>query len=342
MTLKELVESVFSDVQEREGGEVYADCCFCDDDKNRLGINVETGVMHCFKCEERSGDRNSIVNSKRRTYNKIAEATSISDPFTLDEGEEDTTVEEKTEELKKNKSKIEIRLPEAYEPLWESVNDRIGKRALQYMQDRHVTIDQIKKHKIGFCAAGKYSYRIIFPVYYRRKLTGFVCRDFSGNAEIKYLNSEGEKGLYNLPPKSRRKRIAILVEGIYDVLAVERSVPVQYDKIGGLGSKLTSRQLKQLSTYNEVVIWAEPDRAGVEGTIKRAIQLKKKKVKVKVVVPLQDIETDTDPGAMESEEIWERIQKAKEYTSGIASLMRIRVAGISPIKVKKKICTKRK
>jgi len=335
MTLEELVNAVFEDVQERGGGEVYVDCCFCDDQKHRLGINVETGVMHCFNCEEKSGDRESVIRSKRKTYEKIAEATSITEPFTVDDDEDvEVSVKEKT--LKKDKPKVTLELPKAYEPLWKEINDRDGRKALRYALDRGVTKEQIKHHRIGFACAGRYAFRIIFPVYYRQSLHGFVCRDFTGDAELKYLNSYGDKGLYNLPSKKIRNTKAILVEGVFDVLAVERANIKGYDVIGCLGSKLKTSQYRRLSTYNKVVIWAEPDHAGVDGTIKRAKALQKLGVKVKVVVPDEDVETDTDPGAMDANEIKRRIRESVVFTPGIANLMRTRIAFSSKRFVKRR------
>lgn len=338
MTLHELVDEIFGTPEVKDGGEVSVDCCFCDDGKERLGINVETGVAHCFKCDWASGDKDSTVNSKRRTFTKLAAEANLSVIFTVEEGEEDVTVEEKTEVLKKGKQKYAERLPQAFEPLYERVNDRISKEARRYLFDRGVTKRQLEVHRIGFCAAGRYAYRIVFPVWYGKKLRGYVCRDFTGKSELKYLNSDGEKGLYGLPVRNRRTSKGVLVEGVFDKLAVERAV--SYDTFAGLGSKLTPRQLKKLSTYNTIVIWAEPDRAGVEGTIKRARLLQKKKIQVKVVLPLSDVDTDTDPGKLGEtaeglNEIRDRISKAVAYTSGIASLMRTRVAWSAPTKIKK-------
>lgn len=341
MTLEELVVTVFEDPQERGGGEYYCDCCFCEDSKHRLGINVETGVMHCFNCDEASGDRSSVYRSRKKTYEKIAAATGIDDPFTQSD-DEDVEVLEKEAELKKGKPKVTTQLPKAYEPLWKGVNDALGRKAIRYLTSRDVTMQQIKAHRIGFCGAGRYAYRIVFPVFYRRKCQGFVCRDFTGNAELKYLNSDGDKGLYNLPAKNNQKRFAVLVEGVFDVLAVERAKLSKYDVIGGLGSKLKKSQYKKLSTYNKIVIWAEPDYAGVTGTIQRAKALQKLGVKVKVVVPSKDVETDTDPGEMEPSEIRERIKDARLYTPGIASLMRTRIAFSSKRFIKKKREAKRR
>lgn len=339
MTLHELVDDIFGSPDVKDGGEVSVDCCFCDDGKERLGINVETGKMHCFKCDESSGDRDSVVNSKRRTFNKLCAETNTVATFTLDEGEIDTTVEKKIETLQKGKKQYEDKLPKAFEPLWTNITDREGKRARRYLQDRGITRKQIRKHKIGFCLSGYYAYRIIFPVWYGTKIRGLVGRDFTGESELKYLNSKGKKGLYGIPIRSRRNKVAILVEGVFDKLAVDNA-GFDYDVIGGLGSKLSPKQIKQLSTYESITIWAEPDRAGVEGTIKRAKALEKKKVDVRVVLPDTDPDTDSDPGKLgETEEglneIRERISKAVMYTSGIASLMRTRVAWTAPTKVKK-------
>lgn len=286
--------------------------------------------MHCFKCETVSGDRDSVLRSKKRTYEKIAEATNIEEPFSPDDGDEDKEIK-----ATKKKHNFAEELPTGYEPLWKNINDKDGRRALKYITDRGVTTEQIRVHKIGFCVVGRYAYRIVFPVHYRKSMQGFVCRDFTGSAELKYLNSDGEKGLYCLPSRLQRRDSAILVEGVFDVLAVERVKLKSYDIIGGLGSKLKKQQYHRLNTYNKIVLWAEPDPAGVEGTIKRAKGLMKEGVKVYVVLPDRDVETDTDPGAMHPDEIRERIKGAVKYTSGVAAIMRTRIAFSSKRVLKK-------
>lgn len=329
MTLEELVQTVFDDIWEKDNGEVYVDCIFCDDQKHRLGINVNTGVMHCFNCEERCGDKESVTNSKRKTYVKIADNAGITEKYTVEKT--DKLIDKKA----KHKKKYQTELPKAYEPLWKEVNDREGRRALRYTFSRGVTKEQIKHHRIGFCITGRYAFRIIFPIYYAKSLHGFVARDFTGSSELKYLNSDGEKDIYNLRRVRRRKDKAILVEGVFDVLAVERAKLKKYDVIGGLGSKLKPSQYRLLSTYNKIVVWAEPDDAGVKGTIKRAQALQKEGVKIYVVIPDQDPELDTDPGAMDEKEIIERIRGALPYTDGVAKVMRTRIAFSSKRQLKK-------
>src|ERR1700761_1856365 len=310
MTLQELVKNCFYPIWEKTGGEVDVNCCFCSDKKRRLGINVLTGVAHCFKCDFTSGDRKSVVNSKRRTFQKISEAFNYTQTFTLDEGEVDTSVESKEEELKQAAPVYQVRMPKEFEPLWKNVNDKESRTAYRYLRERRVTAKQIKRFKIGFCAFGYYSNRIVFPVYYKGELKGLVGRDYSGKADIKYLNSKGDKTFYNLPPRSKRKKTLLMVEGIFDVLACRRckALVKEYDIIGVLGSKIPPKQLKLLSTYNNIVIWAEPDRAGVEGTIKRAKQLKQKNRLIEVIMPLKEPEEDSDPGGMKPEEILERVK----------------------------------
>jgi DNA primase len=335
MTLAELVTTVFDPIREKERGEVDVDCCFCDDDKMRLGINIITGVAHCFNCDFASGDRRSVINSRRLLFDKICEQLTYAATFTLEEGEEDTSVESKNKETRQETPIPDIKMPKEFEPLWKNIDEALGKRALKYLLDRGVTTAQIKEHNIGFCANGYYAYRIVVPVFYNGKLKGIVSRDFTGVSDIKYLNSKGVKTLYNLPAKSKRNSKCILLEGVFDVLAIERATIKGYDVICGLGSKLSSKQLKILRTYNTIVVWAEPDRAGVEGTIKRCKLLSGKKRTLEVVMPLIDPETDTDPGGMSVQEMRRRFRKRILYTAGVAAIMRNRIALSSPA-VKKK------
>lgn len=340
MTLYQLIKGLFQRVIDRPNNEVFVDCPFClenvgkQDTKTRLGINYADGIGHCFRCEWKSGDRKKPSSRNRKLiFNALCRVFDVDYQLT----DEEITTEEKPKE-KLKVAVEETQLPKEYEPLWKGVNDKVGKQALKYLHNRRVTKEQIKKYKIGFCAVGRYAYRIIFPVINDHELHGFVARDFSGLAEAKYLNSFGGKALYNLPEGKQKK--LLLVEGVFDVLACERA-NLNIAIIGNLGSKLKKKQVKIIKKLCRIIyVWCEPDPAGVVGTIKRAKQLKK--LKVLVIPPSQDIEYDTDPGDMLPQEIEERVKQAVPFTDGLASLMRTRIAFHSPPRKKKKYAKRTK
>lgn len=331
MTLHDLVMQLFPYAYDKGGGEVSVNCPFCIeevgkiDTKQRLGINTDTGVAHCYRCEWKGG--------KRKIFRELCRVFQRNEHLDIEEDE--YAEKPKYERKEKPKKQVATSLPEEYEPLWRNVNDKIGRRALAYVLSRNITEEQIKNHRIGFCATGDYAHRIIFPVYRGRRIRGIVARDFSGKSDIKYKNSAGGKTIYNYPRK--RQLVCHLLEGITDVLSMERAMPHQ-DAVATLGRTLTKFQLKLLARYKKIVIWPDPDRPGVDGAIKKAIQLQKKKVIVYMVVPeTEEIENEIDVGRMLPVEIESKYRQRRPFTLAVAKLMRARIAFAAPPKKKARI-----
>lgn len=317
MTFRDLIESVFEVYESSQDDEVWVDCPFCmgrghsEDTKHRLGINLQSGFAHCFQCDYKRGQ--DTPHRKLRVFVDICEV------FNLDERMDDVELtEEELEERKKLKKakQLSVALPREFEPLWKSVNDPIGRAALHYLEARGVTHEQIKKYRIGFCGAGKYSWRIIFPVFTRKKkLAGLVCRTFAKEVEPKYLNSEGSKTLYGV--RRKRRSTVVLLEGCIDKLAVERAIKKR-DSLGRLGSSLTEAQLKILKKYKEVIVWPDPDEPGIAGMIKSVKSMRDAGIKhISVVPPLKDAAYDQDPG-----KIGETEEGLKEIRSRVSCKMK--------------------
>lgn len=280
MTVEDLVREVFSDLIERDNGEIYTDCPFCEergetrDQRKRLGINYERGTWNCFNCHHSGRDNPEWL---------FRELVRI---FDLDRSEYVFSWRSMMEKEKVHKRKefAPVSLPKEYEPLWEKPTERVHKKALRYMLERGVTREQIEDHFVGFCAVGKYTGRIIFPVYRKDQVIGFVSRAFIDDVEPRYLNSEGLKYVWNAPDGKMKR--GLLIEGIFDALAGQRALH-KVHIMAGLGSSLTDEQLRPLLKFKELTLVPDPDKPGMIGTIKRAIALQEasEKLKLFVVMP---------------------------------------------------------
>jgi len=316
MTLGELVYSFLEVKEASRDGEIWVKCPFCEDEKFRLGINLNDGRAHCFRgsCEWKTRDKKYLFTELCRHF-----------------GVEEEYTEEQSLPVKKKKKEhhlVTISLPDEYEALWTGINEEIGQLALKYVLDRGITKEQIKEHRLGFCAVGKYAWRIIFPVIYHRKIVGFTGRDFSDKSNMKYLNSESSKVFYNVPKVI--SSLAILSEGPVDALAIERAV--DFDSLARLGSGLTGRNVDILKNYSENVFWPDPDLAGIDLCIKACLAMDKH-TKVSVVMPDQDLEFDIDPGKLGEtdsglKEIKHRIARRVRWTSDLALQLRVLIGSL--------------
>jgi DNA primase len=320
VTLEDLVREVFSDLRERDNSEVYVNCPFCEergetrDTRQRLGINYELGRWNCFNCHH-SGRENP-----EWLFRELVRV------FDLDPTEYRFSYHSQMhkEKVKKKQSLRPVSLPSEFEPLWEKATDRIHKKALKYMLARGITKDQIEEHFVGFCAVGKYAGRIVFPVYRKEEVIGFVTRAFLPDVEPRYLNSEGLKYLWNTPDE--RVNRGVLIEGVFDALAAERALK-KVHPLAGLGSDLTDEQLKPLTKFKRLTIVPDPDRPGIIGAIKRARKLLELKsgIELFVIIPK---EGSSDWGASESKQIISAYKEKVRWTKYVESRLRMLAAGM--------------
>ena len=245
--------------------EIWMCCPFCGEDRFRFGINTQSGAAHCFNCEWKSKNALPILQKRLRTGELDSQVSDVQD-----------------------REYEDPELPKDFEVLRKSnCTDRWTRKARRYIRKRGITDEQIKSRQIGVSLVGQYSYRIIFPVVYKKKLLGLVTRDFTDKQEPKYLNSQGMKAIYNVPSKKRGS--IILSEGIVKALWIERTLKVPSGAF--LGSSITREQIRMLKGFTDVVLWPDPDIAGLKGIIKIA-QVLKDKFKVWLVYPLPEYQAD--------------------------------------------------
>jgi len=232
-----------------DSAEYTINCPFCFEARFRCGFNTRKNKAHCFNCDW----------SSRNALEDLSEALDLGILVSADtalSGEQGGTDPPSS-------SPTHLSLPEDFVPLDEPPIDKLYRRALNYLLLRGVTEKQIREKHIGVSFVGRYAYRIIFPVYYRKKLEGLVARDCTGRQEPKYLNSHGLKTIYNLPKHKKRK--AVLCEGVFDCLALERSLPQDYDVLALLGYGITERQEDRLGDYEDIILWPDADLPGLIG-----------------------------------------------------------------------------
>jgi hypothetical protein len=162
--------------------------------------------------------------------------------------------------------------------------------AVSYAERRGVSRELMKKWRVGLSVIGKYSYRIIFPVLWRKKLRGFVARDWTGAQEPKYLNSVGDKYLWNMPKATKHVH---LCEGIIKAVALMNATKMS-GVVSTLGSDITPIQIRQLKKagVQYAVIWPDPDKPGQLGAVKIAGKLTESGIGARLVYPVPNKQLD--------------------------------------------------
>lgn len=234
MTRKEKVIVATKDVAPNDNGWANVQCPFCVDIKGTrttrktLGLNVESGYYHCFRCEVFGYTRDRVLCEKR------------------------LVVEEEVSRFD---------LPKNFHPLW-TREGRVHadlEPAREFLNFRGIPTAVWGQARIGACLSGDFKMRVVIPVITEDHVEydawtpvsgieyyGFVARSWSSqtNSFLRYMYPKGmDRGrlLFNSVALTEDTNIPIiLAEGVMDAL------PYWPHGVALLG-KPTGQQLKILA-----------------------------------------------------------------------------------------------
>jgi DNA primase len=199
-----------------------------------------------------------------------------------------------------------IELPKEFQALYTaSTTSIIANKVRKYLYRRGFTDRDFLKYNIGYCTSGEYSGRVIIPSYNENnQLNFFVGRTFE-DAYHKYRNPECSKDIIGFENLINWSQPIILVEGVFDAIAVKRNaIPI-------LGKTLTKSLLRKLvdSKVEDIYIALDKD------AFKKALEYTEKFINMGKRVYLVDME-DKDPSEMGFENFTHHIQQAEEMNLG--------------------------
>jgi DNA primase len=221
-----ILESFLGDYRKHnEGtGQISFDCPACSDDKGmpegdgkgNLEINYNKDVFKCWVCKDTHDMYGSISKLiKKHGSQKNLKDYKLFKPDAFEYGD---------------KKSIAVELPEGFKLLKDcSSKDFKYNAAINYLNNRGITDDIIKKFNIGYTTKGKFFNRIIVPSYDSDdRLNYFIARWFDKQpTKLKYLNPDVEKQtiIFN-ENKINWDATIYLVEGVTDHLVVPNSIPL--------------------------------------------------------------------------------------------------------------------
>jgi len=222
------------------------------DGKGNLEVNYIQGVYKCWACSETHNTHGSLEKlvKKYGTQRHIKE-------FRLLIPDEDVELQKKVYR--------KVELPKEFISF---INVSSGiklthhyKLAFNYIKKRHITEEQIKKYNIGFCYVGKYANKIIIPSYDNEgRLNYFVARSYETRPFRKYDNPEAEKEkiIFNEYLIDWDKPIS-LVEGPFDHIFVENSIPMLGKKLSDLLFNLLYDNAKKITIILDGDAWKDAE-----------------------------------------------------------------------------------
>jgi len=204
------------------------------------------------------------------------------------------------EEINQQQKQYENQLPKEFQYLTEhsTLDAQIAIRYL--LNERNLTKDDIIRYGIGYCPRGRYCDRVIVPSYDEGGvLNYFIARDFKDVHYLKYRNPKRDANIVGFESYINWNEPIILVEGIFDAIAVRRNaIPL-------MGKQL-SEELKYKLYVNDVKeIYVALDGDANKDAVSIITYLQNAGMEV-YRVPIYE----EDPADLGHKRFWERMEQA--------------------------------
>ena len=263
INVEELLNDLGADIKRKTKNELQFKCLNPNHrDRNASSFyNIDKHQFNCLGCSYSGSLFSLIMLVKSCSYEKsvefLKEYTKLSDDISDDVVlSKMLSIKKKTKETSKLK---EIDLPLEFDNDFNKCNKSIS----EYIIDREINPEIIKKYYIGYCNTGRYRNRLILPIIHFDKIVGFSARatwDCSHNTNIdeRYLfesDSPVGKVIWGLFNNYSRNN-AIFVEGIFDALRLRQH---GLNAFSCLNNDITEFQIKLIATYFNDPIYIMPD-----------------------------------------------------------------------------------
>lgn len=233
------------------GRELILNCLWHNDRKHHLYINASSGLYNCFSC----GAKGTVYGLISQLKVKKSDIEYV-DLKNISFG--------KARPAKSINKAIEIKWPEGYVALTGVKLGAKGKTALEYLNRRGITNEEVSYYQIGYCFSGPYSGRVIVPVFdeeEENKLVSFIARDYTGKLKPKVLTPPAETGHHGIKDylfnfhRAKKLGVVLIGEGVFDAISLGvRGICL-------FGKTITSVQLAKLlkAKISRVIIALDPD-----------------------------------------------------------------------------------
>ena len=139
----------------RSNDEYLFKCPQCNHHKRKFSINLEKNVFKCWVCDYAGHSVRRLVKACG-TFTQLAEWDRL-------EGKADISLFEQLFAAVEPEPEPEVHLPEEFVSLTSKKLPLSSKPALEYLNQRGITKEDVVRWKIGCCTRGPYGERIVIP-----------------------------------------------------------------------------------------------------------------------------------------------------------------------------------
>lgn len=210
--------------------EFYYYCPLCHHHKPKLAVNLAKRKWQCWKCGARGATLLSLLRRLDVSKEQIARLRDL--------------LSEEVSRFKTDFATGILTLPAEYKPLFVPSSTLEYKHALAYLYSRGLTDIDVWRYQIGYCAYGRFQNRVIIPSFDNTHLLNFfVGRDYYGTNPLNYMIPSVTRNIIGFESQINWKHPIILVEGVFDAMAVKRNAIPLFGKT--LSKKLQERIIQE-------------------------------------------------------------------------------------------------
>lgn len=242
-------------------------------------ISKSTGYLFCFGCQQSKTFPEVVMHCTGRSFFEAVRLIDSKKVQTSILSEINATISKPAEFVEFD--------PEMIESLHNNLREDVGAR--NYLINRGITVESMRKYKIGYSLK---RLMITIPIHAPDGMcVGFVGRSIEGKD---FSNSQGlpkSKTMFNLHRTKISSQIFV-VESSFDAMRIEQ---VGRAAVATLGSTVSNRQMGLLKQYfNSIILLPDNDEAGRSMTRKMQESLSDKLIVGEVPQEYKDISDMND------------------------------------------------
>jgi transcription elongation factor Elf1 len=264
---------------------VAFNCPFCGHPKKKLEIDVQSGLWNCWVCKT-SGY--SITKLLKKVNASVIDLTKLS----------------KLESSNVNYSKVSneiVSLPNNFIPFSKCQNSNNIHKLLKYLELRNISEQDIVKYNIGYLDDSMNS-TIVIPSYDSQfRLNYYISKNIYTN---RYNNPKCSKDKVFLESFVDWNYDIVIVEGIFDAIAVKRNV------IPLFGKFLNDRVKEKIVSSSSQNFYIALDGGEYDSIFKIAKYI----IEVGKNAYFVNIPIGEDPSSLGNKTIWEFISNSERIT----------------------------
>ena len=305
--IKEIVERY--EELTKKGEDYWCLCPFHNDSNASMCISTKLDMFQCFSCKAAGNIFNFISRKENISYGEAINRLA----------EEDGIVVTNLKKENTHQKDYEI-ISLAVKFYQNNINSNLGENAVNYLKERNIDWDTIKKFEIGLSIAkqpltdfllNKYDLnnlielglsntdskdifrdRIMIPIHDTNgNPIGFGGRIYRSKDSSKYINTKSTRIfdksniLYNYHRahnKLEKNNSIIIMEGYFDVI---RASTIGINNcVAPMGTALTKHHISMLKKItNQIILCFDGDKAGEEATIRAIPLLEEANIDIKIV-----------------------------------------------------------